>query len=447
MCIFVDRLIANKRKETKKQGNAPVSFRFVLSRISKMLVSMDMRKEKIICFQLLGTFSYTLRERGKDGDHGGKEYHLYRAAPGKAGKKTLSFLQYLVVNHARNITAEELIDVFWAGESSSDPANALRNMLFKVRVLLREMFPGEDNLLQTFSGCYAWNPEIGIELDVEQFEKICLEARRSSGEESVEFLRGAAAMYRGDFLSANDSEWAKTQRQYYRTLYLDACRALLPVLEEREEWMEMVNVCSQAYQIDFGIEDFTAYQMQAFIVMGQPNQAIECYEAFSGRMLEEFGMTPTERIDQICTLAQSLRKENLGNDEEIFELVCEDSREPCAFFCSFGTFKSIVALEKRHLARSGQSSTLVIVSLGKGAESAADRKRLERILIEGLRTGDPVARLEAGSYILILTGTDLENAQVVTGRLDNAFHKTYRHSKAQLTFRMSRLSPNKEKIE
>lgn len=418
-----------------------------MPRSSKMLISMDMRKEKTICFQLLGTFSYALWEKGKDSDDGEKEYRSYSAVPGKAGKKTLSFLQYLVVNHARNITAEELIDVFWAGESSSDPANALRNMLFKVRGLLREMFSGEDNLLQTLPGCYAWNPEIGIELDAEQFEKICLGARRSSGEESIELLRRAAAVYRGDFLPANDSEWAKTLQQYYRTLYLDACRALLPVLEEKEEWMEMVNVCSQAYQIDFGIEDFTAYQMRAFIAMGQPNQAIERYEAFSGRMLKEFGMPPTERIEQIYILAQSLRKENLGNNEEIFKLVCEDSREPCAFFCRFETFKNIVALEKRHLARSGQSSTLVIVSLGEGAASAADRKRLERILAEGLRTGDPVARLEAGSYILILTGTDMENAQAVTGRLDNAFHKTYRHSKAQLTFRMSRLGSDGEKIE
>lgn len=278
-----------------------------------MLAGMDMRREKTICFQLLGTFSYAIEERGKDSVNGEKEYRSYRAAPGKAGKKTLSFLQYLVVNHARNITAEELIDVFWAGESSSDPANALRNMLFKIRGLLREMFPGEDNLLQTLPGCYAWNPEIRIELDAEQFEKTCLEARRSSGEKSVGLLRQAVAVYRGDFLSANDSEWAKTMRQYYRTLYLDACRALLPVLEEKEEWMEMVNVCSQAYQIDFGIEDFTAYQMQAFIAMGQPEQAIERYEAFGRRMLEEFGMPPTDRIEQIFTLAQNLRKENIGN--------------------------------------------------------------------------------------------------------------------------------------
>ena len=100
-------------------------------------------------------------------------------------------------------------------------------------------------------------------------------------------------------------------------------------------------------------------------------------------------------------------------------------------------FQNIVALEKRHLMRSGQSSTLVIVSLGKEAAPATDSRRLERILLEGLRLGDPVARLEAGSYILMLAGVDKKNAQLVINRLDSSFHKVYRHSRARLTYQIA----------
>ena len=89
--------------------------------------------------------------------------------------------------------------------------------------------------------------------------------------------------------------------------------------------------------------------------------------------------------------------------------MCEENTEQQAFFCSFGVFQNIVALEKRHLARSGQMSTLVIISLGGDTAPGADVRRLERILLEGLRTGDPVARLTAGSYIIMLTGADMEN--------------------------------------
>ena len=52
-----------------------------------------------------------------------------RAAP---GKKALSFLQYLIVNHRRNISAQELIHQFW--EESGDPANALKHMMFKIGI-------------------------------------------------------------------------------------------------------------------------------------------------------------------------------------------------------------------------------------------------------------------------------------------------------------------------
>ena len=64
-----------------------------------------------IHFELLGSFS--CRESG---DSGKKNT--------AAGRKVMSFLQYLIVNHARDLSSEELIRQFW-GEESSDPANAL----------------------------------------------------------------------------------------------------------------------------------------------------------------------------------------------------------------------------------------------------------------------------------------------------------------------------------
>ena len=58
-----------------------------------------------------------------------------------------------------------------------------------------------------------------------------------------------------------------------------------------------------------------------------------------------------------------------------------------------------------------------------------------------------VARLTAGSYILMLTGTDTQGAQSVINRIDCTFHKVYRHSNARLSFRTSILSPDKEEVK
>ena len=106
-----------------------------------------------------------------------------------------------------------------------------------------------------------------------------------------------------------------------------------------------------------------------------------------------------------------------GMCQNVLKLVLESGDEKGAFFCTFGVFWSIVALERRHLSRSGQTSTLVIVSLGDQTAPTTDSRRLQRTLMEGLRTGDLVARLDAGSYIVMLSGASMENARMVIRRV------------------------------
>ena len=375
-----------------------------------------MEEDNVIRYGLLGSFSY--------GDSG---------TVLRAGKKALSFLQYMIVHHDRSISCEELIEQFWPENNSSSPSNALRYMLYKVRTLLENIFPEQEDLLQTFQGCYAWNPQVRLVLDSEQFETACLEARKTAGEEQLQRLLDAAALYRGDFLASNDSEWALVLRQYYRGLFLDVCKTALPLLHKKEKWTELLAICGQGYRIDFAMEEFTVYQMRALIALGQPEQAMETYEAFREKMFQEFEILPSETVEQLYTLAVGLRKKDMGVPD-IFRLVCEDDREQKAFFCTFEVFQNIVALEKRHLERSGQSSALVIVSLGEQAVPATDARRLERVLLDGLRAGDPVARLDAGSYILMLTGASVENARIVMGRVDCSFHSTYRYSRARISY-------------
>ena len=80
-----------------------------------------MNGKKSIRFELLGLFSW-----GKEEDDEWRRK--------TAGKKELSLLQYLIVNHARSVSSEELIERFWA-QGSSDPINALRGMIYKVKFI------------------------------------------------------------------------------------------------------------------------------------------------------------------------------------------------------------------------------------------------------------------------------------------------------------------------
>ena len=89
-----------------------------------------MEGKNIICFNLLGSFSYFLAEGGVEnrdiGDSSLWE-HANGKPLGKVGKKTVSLLQYFIVHHTRSIPADELFDVFWSEGESGNPANAKRN--------------------------------------------------------------------------------------------------------------------------------------------------------------------------------------------------------------------------------------------------------------------------------------------------------------------------------
>jgi len=181
---------------------------------------MDKEDGYVIYFELLGTFSCGSTEEARDKNS---------ALIGRTGRKALSFLQYLIVNHTRHIPSDELIRQFWT-ENSSNPANSLKNMIFKIRSLLKEICPGQENLLVTRQGCYVWNSAADLRLDVEEFAQLCQKARKQSGEEYMETLLKAMSLYRGGFLSGNDDDWTVPLRRYYQILYLDACKLLLPML-------------------------------------------------------------------------------------------------------------------------------------------------------------------------------------------------------------------------
>lgn len=399
--------------------------------MSGVLLEADAEDKKVIYFELLGSFSMGSAGYGERNEN---------TTPVKAGKKVLSFLQYLIVNHTRNISIEELIEQFWPEADSNDPGNALKNMMFRTRDYLKKAFPEHKELIRKLPGCYAWNPEIRIEVDAERFEQEYLKAREKTGEERTSLLLGAVALYKGDFLAGNESDWTMAIRHYYQTLYLDASKEVLAALQEKERWTEMISICEQAYEVDFSIDAFVVYHMQALISLGQPEKAVQRYGIFRRMLWQEYEIEPSEQVEQVYALAVDMSQGSMDS-QSILKLVSEGGEEKGAFFCTFGVFRNIVALERRHIARSKQDSTLVIVSLGNKTAPSTDSRRLQRVLIEGLRTGDLIARLDAGSYIIMLTGASVEGARLVTRRLEQRFRRAYTNSGARITFRMSPLEP------
>ena len=94
------------------------------------------------------------------------------------------------------------------------------------------------------------------------------------------------------------------------------------------------------------------------------------------------------------------------------------------------------------MIRSNHESSIVLLDICKTdtKQLSTDTRRLERILLYGLRAADPFTRLSEGATLLLLPGASLDNAYKVMERIDRSFHATYPKSKARLQYKVFPLS-------
>ena len=397
-----------------------------------------MENKHILRFRLLGSFQFC--------EAGENQWRSLESMDIKGvGKKQLAFLVYFLLNHQRTITAEELVATFWAGDSK-DPANALKNTLHKNRTLLKTMFPQAEELILTQHAGYRWSDRVVLELDTERLEQTYrgLTADLPSRQEE---LKDALALYEGEILAGSAQIWLEQINVYYRNVYVDLCKHSMLLLQEQADWEEAVHISRRAYTYAPEVEEVTLCLLQSLLATGQAEQAIQHYETYRAMLWREYGLVPSERVEQ----AYNLAVEQSGNAEDYErELLRQLTQMPetlQAFSCSLMTFRNLVQLELRHMHRNGHQSSMVVLQAlkdGQSGKPSTDTRRVERTLLSGLRAGDPFTKLNMGTFAVLLPTASVENAQKVMERVDKAFHTTYPRSRATLQYRVYPLTPSEE---
>lgn len=389
-----------------------------------------MANQMMLKFKLFGDFLYTTE--------GDPCWHSLEELPNMGvGKKQRAFLMYLLLNHGRKITATELIEHFWP-EDGKAPINSLKNTLHKTRALLGNMFPETGDLILTQSGGYVWNSDVLIQLDTEQFESIYRNSKTLPDAERILQEQEAFALYSGDILPGVSAEWLDHLNTYYRSVGIDLCRSLVLLLQEDERWEDVIRVCRQAYSMSPEVEEFTVCFMQALVTTGTPDLAIKHYEEYRAMLWQEFGLIPSDRVEQAYALAADFANNSAEYAGELIRQLTQIPESPKAFQCSLLVFRNFVQMELRNMMRGNHESTIVILNAGKSdsRQPSTDVRRLERSLLYGLRAGDPFTRLNQGEFALLLPGASEENARKVMERIERSFHSTYPRSKACLRYKV-----------
>lgn len=369
-------------------------------------------------------------------------------------KKVWLLLAYMIYCRSRSVSSDELVELIWGEEEdgSSNPLNALKTMFHRARTFLNQL---EDtaghSLILRKEGSYAWNTDIPLTLDIDQFDSLCRAGASALDDNTrLELWLKALPLYRGTFLAKLSSEpWVVPIAAYYQNLYIQTVLGVLPLLKQRELWQEAAQLCRDAIALEPYQEELYYNLMTALIRMDDQQGAVAVYEEMSQLFLSNFGIMPSDELRALYRDAVRTVNSHTVAPGEILEQLRESCSRAGALFCDYDIFKVIYHSVARLVTRSGDAAHLVLVSVAADNGRNLARRSLDRVvgnlqelICSNLRRGDVAARCSLSQFILLLPQANFENSQMICNRISRAFVRQYPHSPAQLQFSVHPLEPS-----
>ena len=390
--------------------------------------------------QMLGTFSVAYGDKVVD-DQSNRM------------KKVWLLLAYLIFCRNSPTSQDHYLALLQGAGSaeSADPNGRLKAMFYRARALLNQVdeSAGHDWIIRK-NGTYAWNTEIPLRVDVEEFEEACKQAERSSDEEQrLKLFRQALELYQGDFLPKLSMEpWVMPINAYYHQMFLNAVEQTLVLLAAKEQWEDISSLCEKALKIEPYSETLYQSLMRARIAQKDRAGALRAYEEMSELLFSTFGVMPSEESRSLYREAS--REE--GSVAVPVGTVREQLKEPGgakgALYCEYDFFKLLYQVQARAILRSGEVIHIALFSLhGFYGKSLSRRSldvamdNLQALMVQNLRQGDVLTRCSISQFILMLPQANYENSCKVCQRICKAFNRQYPHSPAAIHYSVQPLEP------
>lgn len=367
----------------------------------------------------------------------------------------IKLLSYIIINRERTLTADELTEVLWQEDESNNPTGALKNLIYRLRMIMRNAF-GEKEYILTGRGAYYWNPEIKVEVDAEEFERDCnLGKKLKTGtDDRLRYYEKALERYKGDFLSKYSSmHWVVPLTTYYHSLFLEIVRMTAKLYEDTKRYGKMERVCINALRYDPVDEQFHCMLIQSMIYQNKLEYAAKYYERAERILFSSLGIRKSTKLREVYEQLKQMKSEVMAAAiYDINQEMDENENPDGAYICGYPIFKEIYRLESRRVERLGLSEyiLLITVSLRNAIEITGNERYLhnqlekvmdymEETLRESLRIGDVAARYSHSQYVILLPTLDYENSIMVKDRIINNMHKKIKNRRIQIKSDITRI--------
>lgn len=349
-------------------------------------------------------------------------------------KKIWMLIAYLIANRNHTVTQNDLIDILWEGDDSSNPANTLKTLLHRARAVLDDLgLPEGINLIRNTGGTCSWNNDIPCRVDAEEFDSLLNEISQHplSDEELCDKFSDALDLYRGIYLPGFESEsWALPLVTYFRSRFMQATASVIELMDRLGRYEELCDRCRHAIAQDPYEENLHIALITGLLAMDRGREALEHYRYVSDLYLSAFGINPSPELKAVYQkIAQKINAPE--NDISVILSTLDESDRPSGcFYCEYEIFKSVYRLEARNAARNGNTMYVCLLSLSSFGGGELPQRTLNRAMHQlsetirtSLRSGDIYTRYSVSQYLVMLPNVSAENGTKVLDRIAAAFRR------------------------
>jgi LuxR family transcriptional regulator, maltose regulon positive regulatory protein len=226
---------------------------------------------------------------------------------GKVQKKPIEMLKAIISLGGRDVNEDQLMDFLWP-EAPGDTANlSFRTTLHRLRKMI-----GIDEAVQSGERRLALDQQY-CRVDIQAFQRatkriadLWKEKNRGNINLIIDLSEKAVSMYKGDFLSADDTlPWTFTMRERLREKYIRLVNMLGHCCEETGQWERAVECYKKALDADILQEEFYRYLMLCYEKLGRHAEALRTYDRCRNAFHTMLGVEPSSKTEEI---ARRLRK-------------------------------------------------------------------------------------------------------------------------------------------
>lgn len=371
-------------------------------------------------------------------------------------KKMWNLLGFIITNRKKHLSQNDYIDMLWPDGVSSNPVNALKTLISRVRTLLEPVAVHHENFILSSQGSYQWNNQLHCVIDTEVFEELCHKASDSAypEEERIKFYKTALDLYKGDFLSKHTNEiWTIPISTYFHNLYLETVKDFLSLLEQQNDFDTMKHYVSKALQIERFDETLHCILIQTLLNEGDSIAALKHYEETTDMLYLNLGVKPSKELRGLYLDIIRTQK-TLETDLNIIQNdLKEAGYKPGPFFCEYCIFQETYRLIARQAAREGRSVFLCLITVSDAngeipslTKLDAAMKRLLDAINLSLRRGDVVAKYSGAQYVILLPSITYEDASMVMERIIKQYYQANRRSVLHLKYKLEQIRMDIEKL-